>query len=299
MGARPFLCALALTALPLSAPAALAAPVEGRIPPECGSRSALDDELRVRLGNDARVSDVHVVITPQGNGYHLRVAVGAEQRELQDPSCTELLRAAVVVAVSLLLQGAAPAPPPAPPPAVAPPPAAPRSSPLLGAGVGAGFSAGTLPKPVLTLEAEAQVLWRYLGLGVGVRYLLPAERRDDNRQGADLSALGATLTGIFRPAPAWEARLGLTVQRLSGTGVGSKSGSTDTVWAAGPALGLGWWPARYGAFRAGLGAEGQLNLARGRFEILNYSGELNGQRHVVYQVPWLAASAFVRWGLVW
>lgn len=304
MGARLNSCAIALAATVLGASAAHAATTPAAIPAECGSRAAFDAELRARLGADARTSDVSVTIAPRAHGFHLRVAIGAEQRELEDPSCTELFRAAIVIAVSMLLQNVehepqAPAPSPKSEVAARPPSAPRPSRPRFTVGLGAGLAAGTLPEPVLALELEGKVLWRFLGLGASVRYLLPAQQRDETRQGADLSALGGGVTGIFRPSSEWEARLGFAAQQLWGSGVGRNSGYTATVVAAGPTLGLAWVPLRHGPLWAGLGGEGQLNVARGRFEILNYSGELTGEPTVIYQVPWLAAGAFVRLGLVW
>jgi hypothetical protein len=55
-------------------------------------------------------------------------------------------------------------------------------------------------------------------------------------------------------------------------------------------LGLSFTPFEPSPLWLGLGVEGQLNLLRGHFEILNYDGD-------VYDVPWLAGSAFVRLGL--
>lgn len=308
MGARSIHCALALVSTLVGAPLARASTKMDAIPAACGSRAAFDAELRARLGKDAPLADVFVAITPRPRGFHLRVHAGAEQRELEDPSCTELFRAAVVIAVSMLVESEKRTTAAEPPRRTQPPPSerseghgtvAPRSPPSFGVGLGAGLAAGTLPKPVLALELEGKLLWRHVGLGANVRYLLRADRRDSTQQGAELSALGVGLTGIFRPALDWEARLGFAAQGLFGSGLGVGTGSSATVWAAGPTLGLGWAPLRRGPIWAGVGAEGQLNLARGRFEILNYFGELTGERYVVYQVPWLAAGAFVRCGWVW
>jgi hypothetical protein len=159
---------------------------------------------------------------------------------------------------------------------------------------------GTLPDPVLALELESKALWRYFGASAHLRYLLPSEKLTSTNRGVELRALGAGLSGIFRPSRWWEARLGFAAQRLNGQGSGSiaKQG-TDSAWAAGPTLGLAFVPLQAGRFWAGAGAEGQLNAVRGRFEILNYYQPLSDDSLVVYQVPWLAGSAFVRLGLVW
>ncbi|RYZ06623.1 MAG: hypothetical protein EOO73_15065 [Myxococcales bacterium] len=299
MGARPIHCALALASTLLAAPLARAAATPDSIPKGCGSRAAFDAELRARLGDDAPLAQVFVAIAPHREVFHLRVTVGEERRELEDASCDELFRAAIVIAVSMLLEESKSAPAAAPAPAASPAPPSRRTFPELNTALGAGLGLGTLPKPVLALELEAQARWRFFGVGANVRYLLPTERLDATQRGADLSALGAGVTGIFRPSPSWEARLGFAAQQLYGTGVGISRGYSAVAWAAGPTLGLGWAPLRQGRFWAGVGAEGQLNLARGRFEIRNYSGELNAQSYVVYRVPWLAAGGFLRFGLLW
>lgn len=294
-------CALALAALSL-VPARARAESALDIPPECGSRAAFDSELRQRLGDGAPLGAVQVSITRVAAAYHLRVRVGGEVRELADPSCSELFRASVVVAVAMLM----PNPEPAEAPLETAPPTQPHSSPSgrrprFTLAAGAGASIGTLPPPVLALELESKVLWRHWGLGVGLRYLTPGEERDAQGRGVRLQALGGGLTGIFRPSPTWEARLGFAAQRLFGEGLGAGPAFQSyggSAWAAGPTIGLGFVPFESGPFWIGLGAEGQLNLLRGRFEILNYS-EIIDNSTEIYAVPWLAGSAFVRLGWAW
>lgn len=268
------------------------------VPSECGTPEDFERELRQRLGDDAPVSSVRVSIAPGSKGYHLRVKIGSELRELDDASCSELFRASIVVAVSVLMRAReAKAHEEQPPPA--PVPSAPREYPKLTLTGGAGASVGTLPQPVLAFELEGQSLWRRWGIALNGRYLLPAEKLEANGQGATLSAWGVGVAGILRPSRYWQARLGFAAQRLSGSGVHIASTHDSSVWAAGPTLGLGWYPLQRGAFWAGLGAEGQLNAVRGKFEILNYSKMLSNEPHVLYPVPWLAGSAFVRLGMVW
>jgi hypothetical protein len=267
------------------------------IPPECGSRASFDSELFKRLPY-VQPSAVQLSITEASGHYHLRVQIGNELRELDDVSCTELFRAAVVVAVAMLLHeppepAAAPKPPrPAPPPR----PAYPRFA----VGAGAGMALGTLPHPVLAFELESKAYWQYLGVSVNLRYLTPTEKVDDQAKRVQLQAFGAGVSGLFRPSRSWEARLGFAAQRLSGHGAGSIAQThDDSVWAAGPTLALAFIPVHAGPLWAGLGAEGQLNAVRGRFEILHYSQNVTDPPHEIYPVPWLAASAFVRLGLVW
>jgi hypothetical protein len=266
------------------------------IPPDCGTRAAFDAELRERLGADAPVESVHVSIGARGHGHHLRVAIGAEVRELDDDSCSELFRAAVVVAVAMLMRDRTP--PQAPPLQAPPPPSGPHRTerPRFTLGAGAGVNVGTLPRPAPSFELEAQALWRQWGAALGARYLLRTKELVDDARGATLQAAGGHAALIFRPSPAWQARLGFAAQLLLGDGQGSAKPQSAQVWAAGPTLGLGFVPYESGPLWLGLGAEGQLNAVRGEFKILNYN---RGLDHAVHSVPWLAGSAFVRFGLVW
>lgn len=287
---------LALTWLMLIAPDVRAL-TENDIPPECGTRAAFDAELRERLGTDAPVDSVHVSIAPRAHGHHLRVEIGAELRELDDDSCSELFRAAVVVAVAMLMRDRTPLPP-APEPQAAQPPPATRSGarPRFTLGAGAGVNLGTLTKTTPAFELEAQALWREWGAALGARYLMRTKDFVDDVRGATLQAVGGHGALIFRPSPAWQARLGFAAQLLLGDGQGSAKPQSAKVWAAGPTLGLGFVPYESGSFWLGLGGEGQLNAVRGEFKILNYNRVFD---RPVHSVPWLAGSAFVRLGLLW
>jgi hypothetical protein len=266
--------------------------------PAVASESHIPPELVRRLGTDAPIHSVHISITQAASRYRLRVQIGDEVRELDDASCTELFRASVVVAVAMLLhEPAKPAAAPPPPPRK---PAPPREYPRFSVGAGAGVALGTLPHPVLALELEGKAYWQYLGVSANVRYFAPTEKRDAQDKSVELQALGASVAGVFRPSRKWEARLGFAAQRLSGRGGGSITKShADTVWAAGPTLGLGFVPLQHGLFWAGLGAEGQLNAVRGSFKILHYSQDVTQPPREIYPVPWIAGAAFVRLGLVW
>lgn len=269
------------------------------LPPECGTRAAFDSELQKRLGADVPLGSVQLSISGAPGRFHLRVQIGDELRELDDPSCTELFRASVVVAVAMLMHE--PEPPHAAPPATPPPaPSPPRQYPQLSVAAGAGLAVGTLPKPVLALELQSKALWKRFGAGVSLRYLLPAQKIDAEGKHLNARALGAGVIGIFRPSRLWEAQLGFAAQRLSGEGgEGITKPRSDSAWAAGPTLGLGFLAIQTKPFWAGLGAEGQLNAVRGRFQIRHYSQDVTSKAHDIYQVPWLAGSAFVRLGLVW
>ena len=297
MGPRRRLRALsAALTLTLGVPSVHAAVDE--IPSECGARTDFDNALRQRLGEDTPLSSVHVSIAPGAKGYHLRVQIGSELRELDDPSCSELFRASVVVAVAVLMHARETQPAPSLTPSASPHSPL-REYPKFTLTGGAGASVGTLPKPVLGFELEGQTLWRMWGVALNARYLLPADKLDENGQGATFSAWSAGVAGVLRPSRYWQARLGFAAQRLTGTGVHLAASQSDSVWAAGPTLGLGWYPLQQGLFWAGLGSEGQLNAVRGRFQIRNYSHKLSDSPYDLYPVPWLAASVFVRLGLVW
>jgi hypothetical protein len=293
--ARAGCCAFALAALCLFAPKHALAMSPTAIPPECGSRANFDSELRKRLGEDAPVGSVHVAIEQRARGYHLRVQIGSELRELEDENCGELLRAAVVVAVAVLLhEREATATAPSPAPSSAPPSARSGERPRFTLAAGAGLCAGTLPPPVLGLELESKLLFRHWGFGLTLRYLTPGEQRDPNDRGVRLQAFGAGAFGLFRPSHSWEARVGFATQYLFGEGFGEGVPTFESrrgaAWAAGPTLGLAFIPLVRPPLWAGLGAEGQLNLVRGNFQIRNYSEH-------IYDVPRLAGSGFVRLGL--
>jgi hypothetical protein len=290
MHARVLVAAL----LTFGAPSARAA-TDSDIPPECGTRAAFDQALRERLGSAAPTDHVFITITRAAPRSHLRVQIGRDVRELDDPSCTELFRASLVIAVAML--GHEPKAPPADPsPAPRPSPRYPQ----LTVAAGAGLSVGILPEPVPAFELESKLLWRRFGVSAGLRYLLHADEMTTTRKGVVLRAAAFAASGVFRPSPLWEARLGLAAQRLAGEGRGSIAEQyDDSAWAGGPTLGLSFIPWSRSPIWAGVGVEGQLNAVRGRFEILNYYQPVSTEPYVVYRVPWLAASAFVRLGAVW
>lgn len=278
---------------------------DSAIPPECGSRAAFDQALVERLGAEAPLDRVSVTITSAEPHSHLRVQVGDEVRTLDDPSCTELFRASFVIAMAMLGHEDAPPPNEPAPSEPAPPLPAPTDTttpryPELSLAAGVGLSIGTLPDPVPAFELESKLLWRYVGASASLRYLFPADELTSSNKGVELRAWGVAASGIFRPSRLWEVRLGFAAQRLSGEGSGAiAQQGTDSAWAAGPTLGLAFVPLQIPPLWAGVGAEGQLNALRGRFEILNYYQPVSSEPYVVYRVPWLAASAFVRLGVVW
>lgn len=264
------------------------------IPPECGSRLHFDAELRQRLGADIPLDPVRVAIHRTATGFRLRVQIGNELRELDDESCSELLRAAIVIAVSILMPESQSLEPAPPVPRTAE--VSERSRPRFTLALGGGVSAGLLPPPVFTTELESKLLWHDWGIALSLRYFAPGQGHDAAGRGVRLHAFGAGALGVFRPSRRWEARLGFATQRLSGSGLNEEvptfESQQDAAWTAGPALGLAFTPLELPPFWLGLGVEGQLDVLRPRFRILNYSED-------VYAVPWLSGSAFVRLGVVW
>ncbi len=316
--ARGSALGLAALTFALSSPVRAAA---ADIPPECGTRAAFDAVLSERLGSGAAVDAVQLRLEPRDERFHLRVQIGNDVRELDDPSCRELMRAAVVVALAMLMRDqpqpavepapaprAEPAPAPraepAPAPRAEPAPAAPPRSarptyPLLAIAAGAGVVAGSLPKPVLGLELESKLLWQRFGVAFDLRYLSSAEERDAADKGVQIQGFGFGALGVFRPAARWEARLGLSAQRLSGIGRGRIAERREDVsWSLGPTLGLGFLVVEARPFWLGLGAEGQFNALTARFQIRNYSQEISDDPQNMFVSPWLSASGFVRFGLV-
>ncbi len=228
--------------------------------------------------------------------FRLRVRIGGELRELEDENCRSLFRAALVVALAMLVPeverrgsrtggasrgGAENAR------VGSPRLALPRWT--LGAGVGANFE--TLPSAVLALELEAKLLWPNVGVALAGRYLAPGQTLDSAKRGVKVQAFGAGFAAIWRPSALWETRAGFAAQRLLGQGLGGPSPRSGAAWAGGPTLGLGFLPLTSARFWAGLGAEAQLNLLRGRFEILDY--------REVFRVPGMGGSVFLRTGTVW
>jgi len=221
------------------------------------------------------------------------VEVGNERRELYDPNCRELMRAAVVIALALLEPEADEREAPTEPPVVllAPPRVSeggPRVAHFALAG-GAGVQFGTLPTPTLLLDLDAQLLWTHWGVAGGLRYLLPTAERDVTNHGARVSGVGAYFAGSFEPWPRVQARLGVIGYRLSGEGLGSVKRSTDTAWELGPTVGASFTPFHFAPFWTNVAAEGQLNLLRAHFDISDYG--------TVFSVPWLSGSLFLRAGV--
>ena len=279
-----------LVALPASAA------ISAQIPAECGSLADFERQLEQRLGNVSTPEATRVTLTPELSGYHLVVEVGDQTRELHDASCQELLRAAVVIALALLEpkreEPASLAPEPAQPAQPAQPAANARrhSRAKVALAAGGGVHVGTLPEATLMLELDAQLKWTRFGVATGFRYLLPQSTVDESGRGARIGAAGAYLAGLFEPWHRVQTRLGIVTYRMSASGLGSTEYRDGSAWELAPTLGATFVPFERPPFWTSVGIEGQLNLIRRSFEILNY--------REVFQVPLLSGSAFARAGVV-
>ena len=289
------------TGLTLAAFAVMAARAEpaqasmvAEIPPDCGTTDELSRELQARLGAEVSLDATRVVLEPEVGGYRLTVEVGGKRRELHDPSCRELLRAAVVIAVALL-EPPKPAGPAPPTPAGTASPARESNSlhsPLhFAIGLGAGLHAGTTPKPTLLLDLDGQLKWTHWGMAAGFRFLLPNSERDAANRGVEVSGLGGYVAGLWQPWPRVQARVGVVGYRLEGAGLGSVQQASDVAWELAPTVGARFVPFERPPFWTSLGAEGQLNLLRARFEITNYAQ--------VFQVAPVSGTLFAHAGLSW
>jgi len=166
-----------------------------------------------------------------------------------------------------------------------------RPGPLFGVSLGAGLNLGTLPTPVFALELDGKALWQSFGLAATARYLAPGDTVDAKQRGVTLQAVGAGLHGLWRPAPLWEARVGVAAFLLFGEGLGSPSLSSGAAWTGGPTLGLAFAPLQSPLFWGGLAAEAQINVLRAQFEILKYKR--------VFEVSPVSGCAFARFGVHW
>jgi hypothetical protein len=241
-----------------------------------------------------------VQIEPGLKSYRLSMQVGSESRELRDADCRELFRAAVVVAVAIVSSDARTRPRGAE--------AAPKESAIdratsdsddvegrvsasprteFGMSLGSGLKLGLLPAPALALELEAKTGWGAVGIAAGARYLTPSSAEDGPRR-VTVSALGAHVVGLLRPSRSWEARAGVAAYRLSGSGTGTLESGSDSAWTLAPVAGILLIPFQSSGAWAGVAGEGQLNLLRSRFEILNH-GE-------IFSVPLVSGAAFLRFG---
>jgi hypothetical protein len=105
----------------------------------------------------------------------------------------------------------------------------------------------------------------------------------------EVGGFRAALAGVWLPFELVEARLGGSVYRLNGSGVGSFGHRSDGAWSGGLMAGILVAPLRHGRLWAGAALEGEWLLVRSRFEILNY--------REVFRVSQLSAAGLLKLGI--
>ncbi len=334
-GGRRWLGA-ALAGFSLFAPTVNAAAAV-QVPPGCGSELEFTVEVQKRLGAGVEPLPTSFRITPERGGYVLSMQVGNEQRELRDPSCRELFRAAVVVAATIALSEArranpalgdeiapapqatpAEAPPAATPverqPASPPKPSAPPvpratvtlkgdvsaapipessstapSAAALSMALGAGAFVGVTPELAPRFDLEVRLTVSEFGVVAGGCWFPSSSGTDAAGRGVEVSGFRAALAGVWLPLELLEARLGGSVYRLTGTGLGSFGHRSDGAWSGGLMAGILVAPLRHGRLWAGAALEGEWLLVRSRFEILNY--------REVFRVSQVSAAGLLKLGV--
>jgi hypothetical protein len=275
------------------------------VPADCGDRAQFEASVRARMGSDAKalLESMDLSIERHPETYTLFMRVGAESRQLDDRNCEDLFRAAVVVAVALWV-APTPAPhqsnvvSPAPTPTPDPNPDKsvgllklrqlestvslprgriqvlpvhpPRSFPQLRLSGELGLSRGLQPKFSPAFGLRGSLEFESFGVASTLRFLPPNADRDANSRGVRVMAVGGHVTGYFKPVSRLGLGAGVSTYYLQGKGIGSDSTSTASVVSFGPLLGL-WVILWQGdSVFVSLGAEGQWELLRPRFEILGY-----------------------------
>ena len=322
--------ALALTVALLSARNADAA-ARFDVPIRCGARSDFDASIRARLGDEAHklLDTLDLVIEPRGDAYRLSMRVGDDARTLEDPSCTDLLRAAVVVAIALWE-----APSAQTATHRADGDAAPRAGEATGGIEGdlsakplqvsqvartggsllgpvghvtahtasserkglpvqlsglAGIGQGQQPDWTPFVGVRAAVELKVFGIVASLRFS-PADRTTDaNRRGVIVTALGGQVAAYWKPLFWAGIEAGLSTHYLHGAGVGSRDVWSADVVSAGPHLSVWAIPWQNDWIFTTVATESHLNLLRPRFEISGY-GE-------VYRVSGLSWASYLSAGV--
>lgn len=154
------------------------------------------------------------------------------------------------------------------------PAAAPTSTTSLPVGLslalGAGVFGGVTPSLAPRFDLEARLTVRRFGVVAGGCWFPPSSETDAAGRGVEVSGFRAALAGVWLPVELIEARLGGSVYRLTGMGVGSFGHRSDDAWSGGLMAGILVAPLRHGRLWAGAALEGEWLLVRSRFQILNY-----------------------------
>lgn len=272
--------------------------VHWEAPPECPDAAAVREEISVLTEDNRARGSINGVITPTWGGYKLRLRVvtsaGEQLRELHNPDCSTLGRAAALiysVAVAPLDAAVAvasqddpvPEPPPydepAPPAVVAPSPS-PRGDALLPGedaprrrlphhgvlGLSGGIGVGMVP--AVDAQFRGYVGWslRRVRVEAIAFHAVGRERKVNRDAGVRASLTGGGLRGCF-VLPAWPVEVpfcaGADVGALIGRGVGSAVDSQRVrdLWVAAAAgAGIAWTP--WPVFALRVQVEGFVSLRR-------------------------------------
>lgn len=134
----------------------------------------------------------------------------------------------------------------------------------------AGLVAGLVPEAGLLLGLEPSLRHGAFDFGVGLDYVAAREQLDATRRGVKVHAWGFSFRWGWRPHRLLDLYAAAYGSLLTGTGKGSKRTLTDHAWALGPRLGIRVRPISYRGISLFLGADGQLEVIRPRFEIQGY-----------------------------
>lgn len=292
---------IALTCVALFAPRALAQ-VSVDAPPGCGSEAELRGELSRLLGADAARAEPLLlqIRTPASEDaeYALELEVQGEHRTLRDRDCRALFKAALVMAASAVepsrMQATKPDTERAPVHAPASTDeqrgsdATPEVAWHAHVDAGAGVALGVLPAPAPRFELSGGIEHGAFGALLALHYLMPEEKRAGDGHGVRAWALGGRAAATFAPLSLLRLGAGVEIDRLRGTGLGSKSTGSDSVWLIAPLIEAALVPLQHGPLRLELALDAHYALVRPGFEILGY-----GQ---VFHVPPFGGSAFARVG---
>ena len=155
--------------------------------------------------------------------------------------------------------------------------------------LGAGVFGGVTPALAPRFDLEARLTVTRFGVVAGGCWFPPTSETDGAGRGVEVSGFRAALAGAWLPVELIEARLGGSIYRLTGTGLGSFGHRSDGAWSGGLMAGILVAPLRHGRLWAGAALEGEWLLVRSRFEILNY--------REVFRVSEVAAAGLVKVGV--
>src|SRR5262249_48873828 len=95
---------------------------------------------------------------------------------------------------------------------------------------GAGVALGVLPAPAPRFELSGGIEHGALGALLALHYLMPEEQRAGDGHGVRVWALGGRVAATYAPLSLLRLGAGVEIDRLRGTGLGSKSTDSDSAW---------------------------------------------------------------------